>query len=230
LLKSYMKTIAIIGQKGGSGKTTVALGLAVTAAKVGHLVAVIDLDPQATAANWKDRREADNPAVISAQTARLAATLADAQKGGADLVIIDTPGKSDSAAIEAARVADLVILPVRAQVFDLETLRAVSDLLRVAGNPPALVVLNGIHPQATRAAEETKAVIGSTFGLEVCPVHLSHRSAYADAPTEGKSAQEIDPTGKAAGELESLYLFASTKVDLLGGSHVKKRRSSAKSA
>src|ERR1039458_3615298 len=106
-----MFTVAVIGQKGGNGKTTVAIELATTAAAVGEDVAVIDLDPQASAAKWRDRRTVDNPAVVSAQVSRLRQTLTAAKTNGADLVVIDSPGKSDSAAVEAARVADLVLIP-----------------------------------------------------------------------------------------------------------------------
>lgn len=59
-----MQVVAIIGQKGGSGKATVALGLAVKATLSGKSVAIIDLDPQTTAANWSDRRQDDNPVIV----------------------------------------------------------------------------------------------------------------------------------------------------------------------
>lgn len=74
-----MLKIAIIGQKGGDGKTTLTLGLAVAATEAEQSVAIIDLDPQANAANWKDRRVAENPAVISAQVSRLKQTIQTAQ-------------------------------------------------------------------------------------------------------------------------------------------------------
>jgi chromosome partitioning protein len=101
----------------------------------------------------------------------------------------------------------LVLVPIRPQIFDLETLSAVRDALRIAGSPPSYVVLNGIHPTATRSPAEQRDMIGSAFMLPVCPVHLSHRAAFAEAPATGKAPQELEPQGKAAAELEALFAF-----------------------
>ena len=103
-----MKILAIIGQKGGSGKTTTALGLAVEAVRKGRAVAVIDLDPKATATNWSDRREMkDAPAVVSCQVVRLRQVLDAAKAQGVKVAIIDTAGKSTDAAIAAAKVEEI---------------------------------------------------------------------------------------------------------------------------
>lgn len=208
-----MFTISIIGQKGGTGKTTTALGLAVAAARDGKAVAVIDLDPQASASNWKDRRSEDNPAVVSAQSSRLRQTIEIAKTSGADLVIIDTAGRSDDSALNAARVADVVLIPTRPAMIEVEALAAARDILQTAGSPPAFVLLNGVHPQASKQAEEARQMIGAVFGMAVCPVHLSHRNAYSEALTSGRTAQELDPDGKAAGELERLYKFTFEYVN-----------------
>lgn len=208
-----MFTIAIIGQKGGTGKTTVAVGLAAVAAEAGQAVALLDLDPQTNAANWKDRRKAENPAVLPTPIGRLRQALEVAAAGGADLVIIDTPGKSDSTAIAAAKVADVVLVPIAPQIFELETLQSVRELIGMAGNPLAFVVLNGLHPSATRLAEEAKAVAGEASGLRVCPVHLCSRDVYGSAPAVGMAPNETEPDGKAADELRELYKFISALND-----------------
>lgn len=203
-----MKTIAIIGQKGGTGKTTLSTGLAVAASLAGFSSVIIDLDPQTNSANWKDRRQGDDgPAVVSIQVGRLRQTLEAARENGAAFVFLDTPGKSETAAIEAAKAADLVLIPARRQVFDLETLAAVRDVLALAGNPAAAVVINGAHPNSRNPAEEARQMIGDAFGLPVAPVALSQRAAYADAPASGQTAQELDPAGKAAIELQGLFEF-----------------------
>jgi chromosome partitioning protein len=209
-----MFTLSIIGQKGGSGKTTVALGLAVAAAKTGEAVVVIDLDPQTNATNWQDRRSAENPVVLSVQASRLKQTLETARANGADLVIIDTPGKSESAAIDAAKLSDLVLIPCRPQVFDMETLPTVRNLIRAAGDPPSFVLYNCIHPQGMRQADELKGLTLDHAGLPACPVHLTQRASYPDAQAQGQCPQETEPDGKAAADLERLYLFIRSHVNM----------------
>ncbi len=204
-----MKVISLVGQKGGTGKTTMALGIAVAASHAGKAVAVIDIDPQASAANWHDRREAEETAVVSAQATRLKQTLKAAEDAGAELAIIDTAGRKDDSALNAARVSDLVLIPARPNILELETLPSAVDILRLAGSPKAYVVLNGVHPSASKQAEEAKAMIRETFSIDCTPSHVCQRSAYADAMASGATPQELDPDGKAAGEMSALYDFIS---------------------
>lgn len=222
-----MFTIALIGQKGGTGKTTCCIELGVTAARAGEAVAIIDLDPQTNAANWKDRRNEENPAVVSAQPGRLKQTLEAAEANGADLVLIDTPGKNDNVALSAVRLADLVLIPSHGSIYDMETLPSVRDLVQAAGGTPAFVLYNGIAPLGSRIADELKAMTRSYCGLEPCPVHLTRRSAYETAPASGKAGQEIDPEGRVKAEAESLYLFICEQVKQFRSEHAKQKRSGA---
>jgi chromosome partitioning protein len=223
-----MFTISVIGQKGGTGKTTVALGLAVAAMRARKSVAVIDLDPQASASKWKDRRGKDEPpAVVSAQSSRLRHSLDTAQATGADLVIVDTAGRSDDSALNAAREADLVLIPTHDTILDIEALPAARDIVRLAGDPPAFVVLNGMHPQATTQADEARELIASTSGFAACPVHISQRSAYPEGLITGRTAQELDAEGRAASELERLYLFVCEQLKKGTFEHANQQASGA---
>jgi chromosome partitioning protein len=202
-----MQTIALIAQKGGTGKTTLAVSLAVAAMQAGKTVAIVDLDPQSSAGNWAERRQQDSPAVVSAHVPRLAAVIATARQNGTDLLLIDTPGKSEQAALAAAKAADLVLIPSRPQIYDLETLAASKEIVDLAGGPPAFVVLNAVPPIGRRH-EEARAAIAS-MNLAVCPAFLVQRAAYGDAPNAGQGVTEYEPGGKAAEEIQQVWKFIS---------------------
>jgi chromosome partitioning protein len=209
-----MFTISLLGQKGGTGKTTISVGLSVAAALAGHPVAIIDLDPQATATKWKCRRSEDGPAVVAAQASRLQSTLATAEASGVEFAIIDSAGRSDDTALAAARCADLVLIPTRISIVELETLPQVNDLLRLARTRFAMVVLNGIHPNAGASGiAETRETLQKMYGLSTCPVHLCQRVAYGEAMVTGSTPQERDPDGKAGQELNDLFRFVYEAVN-----------------
>lgn len=199
-----MKKIAILGQKGGSGKTTIATALAVRAAADGKSVVLFDLDPQGSATRWAERREGDSPAIVSCQIFMLEKMLAKAAEGRADIAIIDTPGKIEQAALEAAKVADLVLIPVRATAFDLDALKELRSLLAISGDPAAYVVINAAPVQGRRH-EDARAVIEQLHHLQVAPIHLAQRNAYSDSIIAGQTVTEYEPKGKAAAEIDALY-------------------------
>lgn len=199
-----MKTVAIISQKGGAGKTTLSVHLATAAALAGHSAAIIDLDPQGTAASWGDRRQAEAPEVVSGQAARLGVLIEAAQGNGADLLILDTAPNADQTALRAAQLADLVLIPCRAATFDLEAIRATLTLAELA-KKPSYVVLNAIPPRSGIGREAAEGLTAQ--GAQVAPAMLSQRAAFAHGVIDGRTAQEFEPAGKAAEEVEALYTW-----------------------
>jgi chromosome partitioning protein len=204
-----MQIIAFLGQKGGTGKTTLATAIAVRAARDGKSVALIDLDPQGSATKWAKRRKGDNPAVAARQPFELADTLDILRQGGAEFVVIDTPGKIENAALEASRSASLALIPVRPTPLDLDAVREIKNLLAFAGDPPAYVVLNCVPPQGNKH-ELARQVIEQRDGLKVCPASFGQRAAFADAMITGLTAGEYEPKGKAAEEIDALYSLISS--------------------
>ena len=204
-----MKTIAIISQKGGAGKTTVAVHLAVEAESQGFSVALFDLDPQASASSWADKRSLDRPAVVSAQAARLPALLEQARSQNADLVIIDSAPNADSASLAAARAADLILIPCRPAAFDLDAIGTTLSLAAVAAKP-AWVLLNAVPPQGKLGQEAQEALTASN--VKVVDTLLHHLVAFSHSVNDGRTASEYDPKSKAGAEITALcnWVFAQT--------------------
>ena len=199
-----MKTVAIISQKGGAGKTTLALHLAVASTHSGKDTAIIDLDPQASAAKWADRRKADLPVVISAHASRLGHEMQRVEQSGGELLILDTAPHSDSAALEATKAADLVLVPCRPAILDIEAITSTLELIHTT-KTPVFVVMNAVAAQGREAEEASEAI--AALKVPVCPVQMVNRIAFSRALISGQSAQEYEPEGKAAQEIEQLHTF-----------------------
>jgi chromosome partitioning protein len=209
-----MQTLALVCQKGGAGKTTLALHLAVEGAANGRRVLVLDLDPQASAARWADRRQHDGPAVDVAveSPARLTAALQQAAREGYDLVMLDTAPHADQSALQAARGADLVVIPVRPSILDLDAMGTSLDLCALARRP-AVVVLNAapIRSRVVLEAAETVANLGAALAATM----IRERVAFRHALVDGRVAREFEPGGAAAAEITALYVETCARANTL---------------
>jgi chromosome partitioning protein len=199
-----MKTLAIISQKGGVGKTTLATALAVAAEFDGKSSAVFDLDPQASAAFWHDTRQAQTPAVVAIPPARLGHVLKAAEETGCELAIIDAPPFAKDIAYEAAQHADFILIPTRPAVLDVMAMTKTLELVRHYGKPAA-VVLTFCPTQGREIADTEEAI--AQLGAVLSPVRIHNRVAFSRAQQTGLTAQEFETDGKAAAEIKQLYDF-----------------------
>ncbi|MCW6512275.1 ParA family protein [Lichenifustis flavocetrariae] len=205
-----MKIVAIISQKGGVGKTTLATALAVASEAHGRQSAVFDLDPQASATFWKDMRAAEAPAVASVAASRLGHMLKAAEEGGCQLAIIDAPPFAKDIAFEAAQRADFILIPTRPAVLDVMAMTKTLELVKHYAKPAA-VVLTFCPTQGGREiadAEDTVKALGATLA----PVRIHTRVSYPRAQQTGQTAQEFEPDGKAAQEIQQLYEYTCMNI------------------
>ena len=204
-----MKTIALIAQKGGVGKTTIAVNLAVAA---GMRVALFDLDQQESAVIWADRRKDYLPHVEFLTERRLSEALKAAEAEDFDLAVIDTPPAAGPQAYTAAQAADLILIPCRPSLIDLDAIRRTAQLVKSAG-VPAFVVFNAAPHSATTLLNDARAIVEGV-GLVTAPVVLRERGAYRSAWPVGKAVVESDPRGKAAQEIAHLkdWVFEQLQV------------------
>ena len=134
-----MYTIVLATQKGGSGKTTLAIGLALAAIQAGHTVRLIETDSQGTLSNWQSRRPYAEPTVEPVYSAGdIEARLELLRQSGVTLTIIDTAGGVSAATTAAIRHADLCLIPARPSVADIEAAAPTLGVARAWNKPFAL--------------------------------------------------------------------------------------------
>ncbi|MDX2264328.1 MAG: ParA family partition ATPase [Hyphomicrobiales bacterium] len=200
-----MKTLALVSQKGGSGKTTLCLNLAIAATLQKKTVVVIDLDPQQSAARWARLREAEAPVILPGHGPNLAELVARAADNGADVCFIDTAPKSENAALTAAKLANLVLIPCQPSNLDLD---AVADSVNIVtlAKANAAFVLNNCRASTGLADDAAEAL--TAYILPLAPVRIGSRVAFVKSLTEGKGVMEYEPKGAASAEIAALMGFA----------------------
>jgi chromosome partitioning protein len=199
------KIITVAQQKGGSGKTTLAVNLAVSLHGRGHSVALVDTDPQGSLGRWFiERMQAqgeDEALDFSTSSAWGASYESEKLKRRFDFVIIDTPPKIDSDLRPALRVADLVLVPVATSHVDLWATEGVLDLAR-REKSSVLVILNRVRPNTRLSVEIAEKVAG--LGADMAGTQVANRVAYAESLGQGRGATEITRNGPARDEINAL--------------------------
>jgi len=209
-----MKVVGLLSRKGGVGKTTLAVHLAVLAQQAGQRTLLIDLDPQRSAAAWWRAREAETPALVETGPPELRGILDAARVDGVDLVVVDTRPSAEADVAHVAALADLVLIPTRPAIFDLRAILGTLDVVKGAARR-SLLVLNACPPargtgEASIVTDARRAL--TAFGVPVASVAITSRAAFVAAPIAGLTAGETDPQGKAAKEIRALWRIVEKEL------------------
>lgn len=217
-----MNVISFVTQKGGTGKSHLAISLAVVAEASGERVCLIDLDPQRTTADWYQTRTAETPAALDHnEAAKLTETLQGLEQAGFTLVIIDTPGHDSHATRGAMRAADLCLIPVKPSEADVKATMPTLQALHGMGQKFALVINQA---PTNRQARLTSAVTMrlSTSG-EVVPLAFGNRLDHPYAYALGQGVTEYAPAGKAAEEITELWSWCRKRIEVKSDVQAKRR-------
>jgi len=200
------RIITVAQQKGGSGKTTVAAHLAVALARLGKSVALLDVDPQGSLGEWYEARERRLGEGRTGMGFRTASGWGARREAGRlardhDVVVIDTPPKSDLESRPAIEAADLVAVPIQPTPVDLWASEATLTIA-AKERSPALLILNRVPPRASLTAEMMDDILA--LGAPLAEARIGNRVAFAGSMGEGSTILETAPGSKGASEIDTL--------------------------
>jgi chromosome partitioning protein len=204
-----MVTIALVGQKGGAGKTTIAVCFAVELERRGRRVLLVDADPQASARTWAEvATEAGHPApaCVTMGAGLHRRGQLDRVAAGFDVVIIDCPPRHGEIQRSALMAADLAVLPCGPSPTDAwalaSSLELVEDARQLRPDLRAVIVLTRVQA-ATRIAQTTREALAEA-SVPVLRAELGYRVAFQEALAAGRGVSEYAAGDPAATELQAV--------------------------
>ena len=218
-----MKAIAFVTQKGGSGKSTLCINLAVAAQEAGRSICILEMDRQATVSDWSELRKQETPEVAQVDATQLDGVLAKLADSHYDYVFIDTPGVDSPGTLSAIRAADLCIVPSRPTPADLRAFRpTLAAIYRL--KKQFAFVLNQTPARSYRVRDAAEGLIE----LGVLPdVNIVLRNDHQDALGLGLGVTEFNPNGQAADEIRRLWKWVAMRVAVRPTRQVKKHAKAA---
>jgi chromosome partitioning protein len=204
-----MRAIVFLSQKGGSGKTTLAVHIAVAATASRERVILIDTDPQVSASAWRHVRTEEYPLFEKATAFSLARVLERAQRDRVTLAVIDTAPHTTPGVDVIAAAADFLLIPCRPSAFDLAAITSSVQVAKAAGKPAASI-LNACDARAPEVAEAREVLTG--HAIPVVPIDIGHRRAFSRAISSGRAVTEFEAQGKAAKEIIMLWKWIRQQI------------------
>ena len=197
-----MRVLAIASRKGGAGKTTITGHLAVAAEQAGcGPVAIVDLDPQGSLADWWNRRGPKHPYFVQTTMERLADDITAMRRLGIKLLLIDTPPVLSLVIKQVITLSDLVLLPVRPSPHDLRSIGATLTLVEQL-DKPFLFVLNAASRRA-RLTEEARTLLSQCGQVAASTLHS--RVDFASSMVDGRTVMEIAGGEESSIEVNMLW-------------------------
>lgn len=191
------KIIALAQQKGGVGKSTLAIHIAVELTQRQRVVAIVDMDPQGTVWKWRSRRKAEWPKVAVSNVMRLSETVEDLSRS-CEFILLDLPGRRGPDVTAGLRLANVILVPARPLDIDIE---ASGDTIAAAqrlGKAYAFV-MTAVPPGSRRVEDYISSI--RARGFPAISSFIVERIDYPDAIASGMGISEYRPGSKAGAEM-----------------------------
>ena len=200
------KVIAILNQKGGVGKTTLAVHIATALARSKRTVLLLDADPQASALDWAAARHGEPLFPVVGLPKNSIHKELPALAGSFDFVIIDGPPRVYNVAQSAIMASDLVLVPVQPSPYDVWAAKEIIDLMNEAAVYKPTIrkafVINRKIANTAIGRDVTEAL--SEYPIPVLHTPICQRVAFAESATKGLTVYELDPDMRASHEMNQL--------------------------